>query len=99
MLLSKASGELFFLSLLYLRRRKKVLNGLLLKIVLTLSSLVSGFSYQCTSSIKLISVTVERNNHFIAFIGKLLSCFIPVNLSSSTAPNTKLPFEIQAAES
>src|SRR6056300_878687 len=96
---SKVSGELFFLSLLYLCRRKKVLIGLLLKIVLTLSSFVSGFSYQCTSCMSDILVDVERNSHFIVLIGKLLSCLIPVNLSSSAAAITILPFVRQAAES
>src|SRR5210317_956438 len=96
---SKVSGELFFLSFLYLCRRKKVLIGLLLKIVLTLSSFVSGFSYQCTSSISVMFVTVERNSHFITFMGKLLSCFIPVNLSSSAAAATTPLIVRQAAES
>ena len=97
--LSKFSGELFFLSFLYLCRRKKVLIGLLLKVVLTLSSFLVGSSYQCTSSILLISMPTSLRQYCIAFKGNLLSCLIPVNLSSSAAAITLLPITIDAAES
>ena len=99
MFLRSLIGSFILVSLLNLFLRKKVLKGLLLKIVLTLCAFLIGSSYQHTSSMSVILILASLRSHFIAFTGNAASCFISVNLSSSTAYNTLPSFTRQAAES